>query len=94
MAFWGVEIKPGKPLYSDIRWFQRTPPHFIGREAETADKILSSSQVGQGQDVKPKRKRTERSKEETIFTADDACISNVVNLPQGNESNNQDIVNR
>ncbi|GAU37936.1 hypothetical protein TSUD_269510 [Trifolium subterraneum] len=64
------------------------------KKAETADKILPSSQVGQGQDDKPKRKRKERSKEETIFTADDACISNVVNLPQGNEGNNQDIVNR
>ncbi|KAK2433206.1 FKBP peptidyl-prolyl cis-trans isomerase family protein [Trifolium repens] len=64
------------------------------KKAETEDKILPSSQVGQGQDEKPKRKRKERSKEETIFTADDACISNVVNLPQGNEGNNQDIVNR
>ncbi|PNX57038.1 FKBP-type peptidyl-prolyl cis-trans isomerase, partial [Trifolium pratense] len=63
------------------------------RKAETADKILPSSQVGQGQDDKPKRKRKERSKEETIFTVDDACISNVDNLPQGNEGNNQDIVN-
>ncbi|CAJ2645200.1 unnamed protein product [Trifolium pratense] len=64
------------------------------RKAETADKILPSSQVGQGQDDKPKRKRKERSKEETIFTVDDACISNVVNLPQENEGSNQDIVNR
>ncbi|WJX49516.1 peptidylprolyl isomerase [Trifolium repens] len=58
------------------------------KKAETEDKILPSSQVGQGQDEKPKRKRKERS------NADDACISNVVNLPQGNEGNNQDIVNR
>ncbi|XP_045830000.1 peptidyl-prolyl cis-trans isomerase FKBP43-like isoform X9 [Trifolium pratense] len=64
------------------------------RKAETADKILPFLQVGQGQDDKPKRKRKERSKEETIFTVDDACISNVDNLPQGNEGNNQDIVNR
>ncbi|WJX29422.1 peptidylprolyl isomerase [Trifolium repens] len=64
------------------------------KKAETADKILPSSQVAQRQDEKPKRKRKERSKEETIFTTDDACISNAVNLPQGNEGNYQDIVNR
>ncbi|KEH29262.1 FKBP-type peptidyl-prolyl cis-trans isomerase [Medicago truncatula] len=63
------------------------------KKAETTDKTLPSSQVGQGQDEKPKRKRKERSKEKTLFAADDACISNVVNLPQGNEHSNQDTVN-
>ncbi|XP_058760468.1 peptidyl-prolyl cis-trans isomerase FKBP43-like isoform X3 [Vicia villosa] len=60
------------------------------KKVETTDKILPSSQVGQGQDEKPKRKRKERSKEETL-----ACISNVTNLPQaqGNEHNSQDTVN-
>ncbi|XP_058763169.1 peptidyl-prolyl cis-trans isomerase FKBP43-like isoform X2 [Vicia villosa] len=60
------------------------------KKVETTDKILPFSQVGQGQDEKPKRKRKERSKEETL-----ACISNVTNLPQaqGNEHNSQDTVN-
>ncbi|CAI8600530.1 unnamed protein product [Vicia faba] len=65
------------------------------KKAETTDKILllPSSQVGQGQDEKPKRKRKERSKDETLLTARGACISNVTNPPQGNEHNSQDTVN-
>ena len=56
------------------------------KKVETTDKI-PSSQVGQRQDEKPKRKRKERSKEETFFTADD------VNPPEANEHNKQDTVN-
>ncbi|XP_058747374.1 peptidyl-prolyl cis-trans isomerase FKBP43-like isoform X2 [Vicia villosa] len=63
------------------------------KKVETTDKILPSSQVGQGQDEKPKRKRKERSKDETLLTAGGACISNVTNLPPGNEHNSQDTVN-
>lgn len=64
-----------------------------GRKVETTDRILPSSQVGQGLDEKPKRKRKERSKDETLLTAGGACISNVINPPQGNEHNSQDTVN-
>lgn len=42
---------------------------------------------------KPKRKRKERSKDETLLTIGGACISNVINPPQGNEHNGQDTVN-
>ncbi|XP_050899111.1 peptidyl-prolyl cis-trans isomerase FKBP43 isoform X3 [Lathyrus oleraceus] len=63
------------------------------KKVETTDRILPSSQVGQGQDEKPKRKRKERSKDETLLTAGGACISNVINPPQGNEHNSQDTVN-
>ncbi|XP_004506405.1 peptidyl-prolyl cis-trans isomerase FKBP43-like isoform X3 [Cicer arietinum] len=55
------------------------------KKTETTDKILPSSQVGQGQDEKPKRKRKERPKEETFVTADGASISNLVNPSQGTE---------
>lgn len=42
---------------------------------------------------KPKRKRKERSKDDTLLTVGDAFISNVINPPQGNEHNGQDTVN-
>lgn len=57
------------------------------------NKTLPSSQVDQAQDEKPKKKRKERSKEETLSNADGAYSSNLVNPPQINEHNKHDKTN-
>ncbi|CAK8575267.1 unnamed protein product [Lathyrus sativus] len=88
-----VQDEPKMNMTQDLLAGNEQNQQQADKKVETTDKILPSSQVGQGQDEKPKRKRKERSKDETLLTAGGASISHVINLPQGNEHNSQNTVN-